>query len=890
MSIAKKKVKLFTGFSAIVALGAGVPTAAAFAIRNNSNKQNNGLNVNESILKQEISKTNDTTKLEGLLNSSNQEQIKNELISSGVIDENSSSLINQISFKLSDNTKQIPGENIKIDLSITTNDAEPIIFEEIPTGVHIVNFNKSEFLAKFANENINTLSDKLSNTHILETIYGFNVGFDKGSLLSVDSSLSSNSEQLPQSSWLVDFIIKLTSSYVFKTSDNVTIGIPTFSDKLELNGCQTSSSQNIDINTTKLIENIKNLINFNETNNLLSNVKDLNNFVNNSDVVINNDWIKENSISTSVDSNNNLCINVTIKLFNEKTSSTGAIPTKIKVVNFSESILKSYFENFVNNSDLISNDNLINTLVKSNSGFLSNDYLNDKTTITNNGTYESNAIPYNKYNLTLYLNDGYCFLEQNNVISCQKNVIDLLTKIQASLKPNTSMLINTIHGINRLDSLNNLLSMNSENLLNFVRTQNIINNPNLITSCTLSNVVEENKVKLKFIISFNDGTSVTVNEFTGMNVVTYNEDEIRKVFLSVSSYLDNTNLINKLAETNPDLSLALSNQTLMTTISGKPYVDISNIPYVPYNLNLFLNSNYCFLINDKYVDNANILDVNTGIRYNYNYSIQNVENHTKTLNSIDLVNNAKNSTEFLNILKKYNFVKNANWISRVDILEYSNLEGYVAIGAKITWTDKTSNDLFFKTGLKSTPKFDNNNNFISELSKCDSKTSVEELERNFNSNPTNFGFPENSIKSLVLSENSYYNVENVPYNKYNTSVVLNSGFAYIDEKNNLQSEFTVNDCLSLAPYTISFNWTTFDDECYKITGSIEMGNVLFNLKTYLIQWNVLEDSNWISNVSYSYNIWDATRPSYAQGTITILLSNGVSHNHNFIFKCPIQIG
>lgn len=869
-----KKAKIIAGFSSAVVIGAGVPTAVVWGVKDKiTNSSNSGgsvtpnptpnpsISVDDALLKDNVgNNVTDTSILDDLLNDANSDQIKNELINSGIINSDAESLIKKLYFKLSDNTNQVPGQYVNIDLHvIKTDDTDVELSNNIPTKVGIINFNKNNFLNSFSKVDINTLYNSLQSTQIINTIYGFNAGFPQNSLLNVTAKLSSKSQLLPSTdTWLVNFDMQLNNNFVYKTSNNITNGQPTFTNMVVAEDCATSSTQNINIDLSTLIQNIGLINNTTNANNLKDDNQQLKNFVKDANIVFNNDWIRDASLSVSKvngDGGEFLALNVSVTLFNGKMTSTGNVATKIKIVNLNETTLRSYFENSVNSEEQINSSNLLTTLNSSNCG-LSQDCLNNSTSINANGTYESQSTTYFKYNLNVNLNNSYCFFNEiNSEISSQKTISDLLTKVVSQYIVDVSNLRNDIINTASLIKLNDIISKNPQQLLDYVKSFNIVQDPNYITSCTLSHSVESNKVKLTYTIHFADGTETTVSALTSMNVVTYNEESIRNIFKSVNTSLSGQTLVSKIVSADSGLNSALSNSTTMNTINDSYFNDSNNVPYIKCNLQLLLNSNYCFILNGKYTDSASINNVETAIKYNYSYNIPNVEKYTTTLSTVEQVNNLKSSQSFLEALKQNNFVIDSTWIRSVNNIQYIiKDDGYVYYNAQIIWTDGTINEINLKTGIKGIQSY-NVDNLISNLKVCSTEDQIKQIE----SSPTNYisGFPSNSIESLNLTPNSWYNGYSGIFKTYNINIALSNGYAYLNPSNNsLNSEINlvnnnhdINSYWTSIPYDISPNWQNFDDACIKITNSYDMIDFVNNIKNNIIKYNVYKDSNWIKNVS-----------------------------------------
>ena len=314
MSKKSLKFSLWSAAAAIATATAIVVPVVSSTVKNNKNN-NDSLGIDrgqiEDIIKNDI---NSSDKLDNLVNGNNNETIK-DLID-GLLPENSSYVIDNANLKYSDNKYQLESSYVLVNLYVefhSKNDESKKLnqtFDNLQTGVGIVKFNQEKFETELEKIPAGNLTNLLDNTHIKETIIGFDCGFTNENLnIAIPTLVNPVLKQ-----YTLKFEFDLTNQFVFNHENSIDNGVPpNFDGVIYDDGCVVNDGQLWDLSSleTPIWKAINKVINTTwvDINELNSKQDELVNAINN--VLIENkvnaNIIKATSVNiTLVDGDNKL--------------------------------------------------------------------------------------------------------------------------------------------------------------------------------------------------------------------------------------------------------------------------------------------------------------------------------------------------------------------------------------------------------------------------------------------------------------------------------------------------------------------------------------------------------------------------------------------------------
>lgn len=379
-----------------------------------------------------------------------------------------------LQFKLSSNTYQLAGSNVKVDYDISydkLDDNESVIIQNvknIDTGLQIINFSINDLRNKIKEINMNTINDLLSPNNIKSTIFDMNIGLNDQNTENITVVEAYNHDTNIQK-MSIDMNITLKSSYVYNLSNNSN-DIASFTNEISIKKIKTKFS-NYRINKQNLIDAINKINSVSNLNSILYDYDNLSSFINDSNFVSDPELIVWSSAQIKeLNSDGKIVIEVNSRLFNNEWITVDAI-TNIQAVCVNESIFKSNFRRNITRPEQLQENNSPEIINNTSSLFLANQsnlpssnlVPLDAISNTSNFVYQNVVIEnqswLNNYNCEIILNDNYCFYNQsNNTINDRTSVNDVLSGIQI----NTNLEESFINDIK-----NNLYNMTIDNYTSY---------------------------------------------------------------------------------------------------------------------------------------------------------------------------------------------------------------------------------------------------------------------------------------------------------------------------------------------------------------------------------------------------------------------------------------
>lgn len=681
----KKSRKLATIWSCAilgVIVGASVPTAVVWGLKNKKN-----IDIN-------FSSINSKKYLDSLINDQN---VLNEfLVSQGVTD-NTNNIINSSASV----TGVDQNGNIVVKIDVTLSPDNALSF----TG-------STQVKAVFIDENalrsyVNTINDssKMTPPNLDKTISDSNSLFLSSSnyessgnkldssCLAQNTSVATNSGKWNENLidyWIYDINIVLNDSYAFiDASNNLS------SEKSILNvKSHVVSPYTIDLDRLHqlILENSNNL---DEFNNLLnsSNLKDLISNPTNGVVESENAIKSVSNPSYKINSTNGeITINFEITMNDDGIINVSA-PTTLKAIICNDNTFRTYYKNNVNSEEIINN---VDTVYSSNSLNINNS-LQSVSSVKKPSYVVENNLPFIAYDFTLNANNGYVFSEDGLTVSGLSHVVnDVITNILYSggniIIPegpdqNDSNLDDIIGNITNPDDANNIVT-NPGDIIDQLPEDIVSIIDKKLSSATLTDVNSEGahtgKLHINLNYVFTNGETQSVNYITNINIVRFNnENIINAIKQNVNNSTDLLNLneilINSQAAVDvapfskiDDNSLQIANASKLDTTANNDLINKNC-----YNINLLANlksQGYCFF--DPSTDTLARINHDFG-----QYLSQIIQDYNVSLNNENLFN-------IINQYVSENF-KDADWAledTKTQVLEKLN-SIFNSIDSEITIND-----------------------------------------------------------------------------------------------------------------------------------------------------------------------------------------------------------
>ena len=505
---------------------------------------------------------------------------------------------------------------IAIQGSIELTNGQIIDIPKTNTTLKVVNFNQQTFNT-YIKTHVNN-SSQLNSTNIINTINSSNSGLNNTNLKSATATAHSTATTDPDRHndyFQYDFTFDLQDGYCFY--DNATI-----THTKTLNNVFTSIINNAAIsNVDTVISQIKqNASSISKLQDLLNNPQKIKDIVNSANIVNDNkliNTVKLTDVTTQSDTNVTLQLIVTLTTGQEAINKK--IQTNIKIVKINQDSLKQYFKQSVTNESMIdsSNSNLINTLYSSNgsgSGIINNCLANTTSITPTKYIYQHiGNTPYNKYDLTLNLNDGYCFYDfSNKKLTSTQTIKEVVSGIKYDINPNPATLLTTLKGINSYSQLLNYSKNTSNSLLKLVKSSTGYVAHDFwvrsVENITLTNV--GNKVNISFNVRFSTDKVVNVSATTNVTILTFNNT-------TFTSAVGNVNTEMQLATNSSNLKQLIESSLSVTTsgtVSNATSERLSNyyndsttkLNYYKYNFAFTVADQYCFFNNGTISNKKNL--------------------------------------------------------------------------------------------------------------------------------------------------------------------------------------------------------------------------------------------------------------------------------------------
>ena len=662
---------------------------------------------------------NNTNQLSELFSSS--DELINIFLENNIINETTANSINFIKLSLSTNNQQVHSNFLKINIEFQFNQKYNYSMKEyknIDTNINIIHFNENKFRDSFKQISINELPKFLSNENIINNFVNLNVGLSPNSLLKIDINnpknyMNNNIFYSTPCTYKLNFNIKLSTNYVFNTN-NTEDGEPNFQDYINVTNV-LSEPIVVQVNWNNLKEQISNFNNFSSIH-ALQTQDNLDNFIKEAKIVDEFDWIETNEIKYYKNQNNKLDIEITTTLIDGNVYSSGPISTLINIVNFdnitfNNSILK------ITSSNQLNDNELINTIINTNSGItFENIDINKTYSSINNTIYNDSNDEVYIYDFNIGLQESYCFFNSlNNTPSNNITINNVQTSIPKNINININILEKLIkNNTNTLDQINDLFnpSNNYQNLLEKLKYSGCVSNPNYILSINVENSTVTTDKYANFLLNIKLNSEPTPNIInikvnTNVQLVNINENKLRMyIEENVDTNDQWNNLINILINSQSGFTTDnLSIKTSSIPTNPNYYNDELNIPYLSFDLNLQINDGYCFLdSNSQTLALSKIIkNVYTGIRFDYKTTIndkpfiQYINNNYNTLNS---ANNLINMpiVDLIKIINDNNYVADPNWIKSANV-NYESNNGLLKYNFIIIFTDDTYQYFSIQTNI-----------------------------------------------------------------------------------------------------------------------------------------------------------------------------------------------
>ena len=318
------------------------------------------------------------------------------------------------------------------------------------------------------------------------------------------------------------------------------------------------------------------------------------NIVSDSNLITSVDFV---DITTSDDSV--VKLKATINYSTNQEPTIVEIDTNMKIVNLNQEALISYFWDTVNSQTYI--DNPVQTLENSNSGLVSG-CLSDSTSITQTSKGYINLVdtPFNAYDVSIVLNDNYCFYDfSHKTMSSSQVVSNIMSRIPYDIVPTSSTLENYIKtNFNTCSTAQTLLNMSSEELVNLFNQHSYVQDSLWIDSVELSTSNNGNQIQYNFLVNYHNGESSNLNILTDIQIVSFNQSQFNTYIKNIdnANQLSNDNIKQTIVDSASGIDNVgiLSNSTSSTQLSSSSLNDVFNYNCYEYQFNIVLNDNYCF--------------------------------------------------------------------------------------------------------------------------------------------------------------------------------------------------------------------------------------------------------------------------------------------------------
>lgn len=391
-----------------------------------------------------------------------------------------------VAFKLSDNSNQLNGSNVKIDYDLTydnLNDNSSSItesFKNISIGLQIIDFSSTNFRMKIKDMNSMQFDQLFSQDNVKNTVFNLNVGINEDNTKNIIVRDSYNNDSEHYSKMNMDINIQLQDGYVYNESFGTTNKMPFFTTDINVKKIKTKFS-NYKVNQSNLINEINSLKGVSYVNSILrtqdqGNNMNLDSFVANSEFISNNELILNNTARIiGLDDNGNILLEIITTLFGGEQIVTRA-NTGITAIKLNVDTFKANFKQNINNSNqlnqshssIINETNSLFTVNKNNQATSTNapiDAISSSSEIEYENNIRDDIYWLKKYNCSIILNDGYCFYnaETNSIINSE-NIENVLSGI----------IVNTNVSLTLIDSLKDNLknSMTIENYTTYFNGAN----------------------------------------------------------------------------------------------------------------------------------------------------------------------------------------------------------------------------------------------------------------------------------------------------------------------------------------------------------------------------------------------------------------------------------
>lgn len=432
MKIFKNKKIKFLFFSMFAATS--VATSIALPLCVNKSEINDFLVNKENIIDSNVSSSStynlekysdnflfgidSLEKLDYLLNKNNRDYISEMLIKNGVLP--SDTIIDYLSFDL--NRKNVNLDNyIMVNVKIYgySNIYGNIHIDKLlPTGIYLINLDSHK------------LNDVVKNMDFAEFNQSFGPGNIKQTLFSMDIGLNSmNTKQITSNNfidsdagiWHFSFEVELYPNYVYLTNDS------DFSNTFNFN-FKLNNLSDYKINKLNLITAVNKLSTMDEVNRILNSKSELNSFIINSNFIDKPElYIAKNDVEISgIDNNGYIVLDIKTTMTDGFEVNTSA-STNLRALYFDSNIFKFNFMNQFKSQDSLDKINVATLINSTRSMFVANsnntssgvlapiNVLSNKSTFKfNNKCEQVGNNWYGFYDLDLYLNDNYCFYDENN--------------------------------------------------------------------------------------------------------------------------------------------------------------------------------------------------------------------------------------------------------------------------------------------------------------------------------------------------------------------------------------------------------------------------------------------------------------------------------------------
>ena len=507
---------------------------------------------------------------------------------------------------------------IAVQGSIELTNGQIISIPKTITQLRVVDFNQQTFNA-YIKTNVNK-SSQLNSTNIKSTINSSNSGLNNTNL----KFATANGHQTPTADpdrnnnnyFQYDFTFNLQDGYCFYDNPS------SITDTKTLNDVFTSIIDNAAIsNVDTVITQIKqNASSISKLQDLLNNPQKIKDIVNKANIVSDNNLIntvKLTDVTSSADSNVTLQLIVTLTTGQEAINKK--IQTNIKIVKINQDSLKQYFKQSVTTQSMIDNSHLISTLYSSNgsgSGIINNCLATTTSITPTKYIYQHiGNTPYNKYDLTLNLNDGYCFYDfSNKKLTSTQTIKEVVSGIKYDINPNPATLQTTLKGINSYSQLLNYSKNTSNSLLKLVKSSTGYVAHDFwvrsVENITLTNV--GNKVNISFNVRFSTDKVVNVSATTNVTILTFNNSTFTTAVGKVNNETNlaaNSSSLKQLIQS----SLSVTTSGIVSSATSERlsnyYNDSSTkLNYYKYNFAFTVADQYCFFNNNGTISNKKNLN------------------------------------------------------------------------------------------------------------------------------------------------------------------------------------------------------------------------------------------------------------------------------------------